>query len=129
MESKSKKLWYCVGNKAKGQNSTRVFQENKARWIFRKTNIFYSLIRTCTFCLITNDWFFIKWSGKYFYVCTPFSGLFKVIFKYSWRENQFKLDNPSTENLTVIPTRYGNSYSAIHCNNKISHCYSLGIFS
>ena len=29
-----------VGNKAKGRISKRVFQENKARQIFRKTNIF-----------------------------------------------------------------------------------------
>ena len=33
-----------VGNKAKGRISKRVFQENKARQIFRKTNIFYPLI-------------------------------------------------------------------------------------
>ena len=35
-----------VGNKAKGRISKRVFQENKARQIFRKTNISYSLILT-----------------------------------------------------------------------------------
>ena len=35
-----------VGNKAKGRISKRVLQENKARQIFRKTNIFYPLIRT-----------------------------------------------------------------------------------
>ena len=29
------------GNKAKGRISKRVFQENKARQVFRKTNIFY----------------------------------------------------------------------------------------
>ena len=38
------------GNKAKGRISKRVFQENKARQIFRKTNISYSLIRTL--CLL-----------------------------------------------------------------------------
>ena len=32
-----------VGNTAKGRNSKRVFQENKARQIFRKTSIFYTL--------------------------------------------------------------------------------------
>ena len=36
-----------VGNKAKERISKRVFQENKARQIFRKTNISYPLIRTC----------------------------------------------------------------------------------
>ena len=37
-----------VGNKAKGRISKRVFQKKKARQIFRKTNIFYPLIRTST---------------------------------------------------------------------------------
>ena len=35
-----------VGKNAKGRISKRVFQENKARQIFRKTNIYYPLIRT-----------------------------------------------------------------------------------
>ena len=39
-------LLLLVGNKADGLISKRVFQENKARHIFRKTNIFYPLIRT-----------------------------------------------------------------------------------
>ena len=34
------------GNKAKERISKRVFQENKARQIFRKTNISYPQIRT-----------------------------------------------------------------------------------
>ena len=70
---------YTVGNKAKGRISKWMFQQNKARQISQKTNIFYPLIstRTCvknvflenlacfvflkhsfwdsTFCLITND--------------------------------------------------------------------------
>ena len=33
----------CVGNRAKRRISKRVFQENKARQIFRKTNISYPL--------------------------------------------------------------------------------------
>ena len=39
------------GIKAKGQVSKRLFQENKARQIFRKTNISYALIsaRTCAY--------------------------------------------------------------------------------
>ena len=37
---------YIVCNKAKGQISKRVFQENKAGHIFWKTNISYPLIRT-----------------------------------------------------------------------------------
>ena len=38
-----------VGNKARGRISKRVFQENKARQIFRKRNISYPPIRTRTF--------------------------------------------------------------------------------
>ena len=37
-----------VGNKAKERISKRLFQEDKARQIFRKTNISYPLIRTRT---------------------------------------------------------------------------------
>ena len=44
-----------VGNKAKGRISKRVFQENKARQIFRKTNTSYPLIRTRAFCVITDE--------------------------------------------------------------------------
>ena len=40
-----------VSNKAKGRISKRVFQENKARQIFRKTNISYPLIRTRKFLI------------------------------------------------------------------------------
>ena len=41
-------LLIFVDNKAKGQISKRVFEENKARQIFRKTKISYRLIRTRT---------------------------------------------------------------------------------
>ena len=37
---------YFVSNKVKGRISKRVFQENKARQIFRKTSISYPLTRT-----------------------------------------------------------------------------------
>ena len=43
-----------AGNKAKGRISKRVFQENKIRQIFRKTNIFYPLIRTCAYQGVKN---------------------------------------------------------------------------
>ena len=44
-----------VGNKAKGWISNQVFQENKARQIFRKTNIWTNEIRP--FALLpTNIW-------------------------------------------------------------------------
>ena len=55
-------LWciYCiaeiVSNKAKGWISKRVFQENKAPQIFRKTNISYALIHahTCAYQGVRN---------------------------------------------------------------------------
>ena len=40
------KISQAVGNKAKGRISKQVFQEKNRRQIFRKTNIFYPLIRT-----------------------------------------------------------------------------------
>ena len=40
------KLAHIVGNKAKGYISRRGSKENKARQIFRKTNIPYALILT-----------------------------------------------------------------------------------
>ena len=43
-----------VGNKAKGRISKRVFEENKARQIFPKTNISYPLIRTCAYQGVRN---------------------------------------------------------------------------
>ena len=47
---------YVVGNKAKGQISTRVFQQNKAHQIFWKMNISYPLIhtRTCAYQGVKN---------------------------------------------------------------------------
>ena len=45
---------YFVGNKAKGQISKRVFQENEARQIFRKTDIPYPMIRTCAYQGVRN---------------------------------------------------------------------------
>ena len=43
-----KKKLHLVGNNAKGRISKRMFQESKARHIFRRTNISYPLIHTHT---------------------------------------------------------------------------------
>ena len=48
------KITSFVGNKAKGRISKQVFQENKARQIFRKTNISNPLIRP--FALLPTHW-------------------------------------------------------------------------
>ena len=64
-------LWtgvpHIVGNKPKGWISKLVFQENKARQIFRKTNISYPLIRTRTYAYqgVRNFRFF----GKFGLIC------------------------------------------------------------
>ena len=44
------------GNKGEGRISKRLFQENKARQIFRKSNISYSLIptHTCAYHRVRN---------------------------------------------------------------------------
>ena len=52
---------HFVGDKAKGRISKRVFQENNARQIFRKTNISYPLISTLQKCS-----FFGKFGVLYF---------------------------------------------------------------
>ena len=43
-----------VGNKAKARISKQVFQENKPRQIFRKTNVSYPLIRPCAYQGVRN---------------------------------------------------------------------------
>ena len=49
-------LHQAIGNKAKGRISKRVFQEDKVRQIFQKTNISYPLIhtRTCAYQRVRN---------------------------------------------------------------------------
>ena len=76
-----------VGNKAKGRISKRVFQENKARQNFRKTNISYPLIRTCTWAyqLVWNFHFseiwraLFSWNARF--EIRPFALLSKVSIK------------------------------------------------
>ena len=67
--SNNSKVEHFVGDTAKGRISKQVFQENKARQIFRKTNIFYPLIRTrtCAYQGVKNNrfWFF----GKFQVLC------------------------------------------------------------
>ena len=77
LKSHLMKLLWCrrswfVGNKAKGRISKRVFQERKARPIFRKTNIFHPLVRTwCAYQGVRNVRFsgnwtcFFTWSTRF----------------------------------------------------------------
>ena len=50
-------MWQIIGNKVKGQISKRVFQENKARQIFRKRTFltpWYAHVRTCAYEDVRN---------------------------------------------------------------------------
>ena len=62
-----------VGNKAKGQISRRVFQENKARQIFQKVNICYPLIRTGTYVCVSGGkkYLFFEWFNVICILETP----------------------------------------------------------
>ena len=66
-------LAYSVVNKVKGRISKQVFQENKARQIFRKTNISYPLICTT---------FHIPW---YAHVSVRIRGQKLFLFRKIWR--------------------------------------------
>ena len=59
---------HLVGNKTKGRISKRVFQENNARQVFRKTNMSNPLIRTrtCAYQGIRNVRFFGKFDVLFF---------------------------------------------------------------
>ena len=81
-----------VDGKAKRRISKRVFQEIKARQIFRKSNIFYSLIRrrTCTYQRVRNVRFsenlagfiFLKhpfWDSPFCLITNVISFCYKII--------------------------------------------------
>ena len=76
-------LMHTVSNNAEGRISKRVFQENKTRQIFRKTNIFYLLIRT----RIKN---------------IPFSEIWRALFSWNTR---FEI-RPSALLLTILFTNF-----------------------
>ena len=77
-------LMHTVSNKAEGRISKRVFQENKTRQIFRKTNIFYLLIRT----RIKN---------------IPFSEIWRALFSWNTR---FEIRPSSALLLTILFTNF-----------------------
>ena len=73
----------CVGNKAKGRISKRVFQESKARQIFRKTNISYPLcayqgVRNIRFSEIVACFVFLKhpfWDSSFWLITEDYNFL------------------------------------------------------
>ena len=58
----------CDINKGEGRISKRVFQENKARQIFQKTNVFYPLICTRTYYIRTYIWMNTRLSKKSWFI-------------------------------------------------------------
>ena len=73
----------CVGNKAKGRISKRVFQESKARQIFWKTNISYPLcayqgVRNIRFSEIVACFVFLKhpfWDSSFWLITEDYNFL------------------------------------------------------
>ena len=89
-----------VRNKAKGRISKQVFQENKARQIFRKTNTSYPLIRT-RIC-----------QGK---KCSFFRKIWRALFSWNTR---FEI-----RPFALLPTYYWPNYTITSCysaNNSFS---------
>ena len=59
----------CDINKGEGWISKRVFQENKARQIFQKANVFYHLICTRTYYIRTYIWMNTRvWKKSWFII-------------------------------------------------------------
>ena len=88
-----------VSNMAKGRISKRVFQGNKARQIFRKTNISYPLIptRTCAYQGVRNVRFSEIWCALFSwntrFEIRPFAILltiYKTDLKNSFRKTYLK---------------------------------------
>ena len=95
---------YFVGIKAERWILKRVFQENKARQIFRKMNISYTLIRsrTCAYHGVRNFWFsenlvclvFLKhlfWDSPFYLITHDLGSLdfFKFLFQGKTKDFQF----------------------------------------
>ena len=92
-------LWFVVhyifGNKVERRIWKRVFQENKAHQIFRKTNISYSLIRTrtCAYQGVRN-------------VCFSENLMCFVFLKHPFWDSSFCL---ITVDIDTLPSYYRNS--------------------
>ena len=101
-----------VGNKAKGRISKRVFQENKACQIFRKTNISYPLIRTRVWVAFCKIWrVLFSWNTRF--KIGPFALLptIGVVISYLVHYNTL------LQNVTDITKWY--SYFIVNCNKSL----------
>ena len=98
----SRRVWYIdlVGNKAKDRILKRVFQENKAREIFRKRNISYLLILTyvCVsggkkYVLGVRNVRFSEDLACFLFLKHPFWDLFFPSDFWTRLENEMELDS------------------------------------
>ena len=128
-----KHITKLVGNRAKGRISKRVFQENKARQIFRKTNISYPLIRTqvrnvrfsenltcfvflkhpfwdSPFCLITDELVLRNWVINFPLKCHHRSLTVPQIQLWHFKQSLLQLDHsfltcsPNASNDIILAT-------------------------
>ena len=77
-------MFVFVGNKVKVRISKQMFQENKARQIFRKTNICFPLI--CHFALLPASCLYHWWSMKIKWMSMVILWKFLWIFSLHWPE-------------------------------------------
>ena len=91
-------LKYSVGNKAKKQISKRVFRENKARQIFRKTNItlWYADVR-----VHMRRWEVFVF-GKFDVFCFLQTGLLRFAYLTYYRQFRIKLNHAPVIMIEVL---------------------------
>ena len=119
---KIRSIRWVVGNKAKGQISKLVFQENKAHQIFRKINISYPLIRTPTCAYQGVNVLFFGKSAVLCFLETPV--LRFTLLPYYRRGLPFKGANTCTKSiikrfLKYVSTGKGRSIETYYRNDEI----------
>ena len=121
--------WQNVSNKAKGQISERVLQENKARQIFRKMNISYTPIHIRACCVSRGT----KCSCFFFFFCNtsfeihPFALLpTKTCLDWSLKSIMMKQEDESTYKIKMS---YRQSKSPFPLSHLIqTHCLMVLMF-
>ena len=101
-----KKRWHIVGNKVKGQISKLMSQENKARQIFRKTNISCPPDMQTHVCVSGGKKY--SFFGKFDVLCFPVTAVlrFALLPYYRWYTVFVKIitlthNSPLIQNLPI----------------------------
>ena len=108
-----------VSNNPKGRISKRVFQENKARQIFRKTNISYPLIRTLRTGVSIKESTPNFPKSKHFLRACAYQGVRNVRFREIWSKICF-LETPVSR-FALLPYYRRKSY----CHETVSFFMDL----